>query len=93
MKDWTFITKHGLVLLYISQHAQCTNREMAAAMNVTERTIHRVLVDLGKEGYISWQRTGMGNIYHINRDYSLKHEITRDLVIGDLLHLLNKKKK
>jgi DNA-binding transcriptional regulator YhcF (GntR family) len=93
MKDWNFITNHGLVLLYISQHPQCTTRQMAATMGVTERTVHRALVDLEKEGYITWQRTGTGNIYQINREYSLKSEITRHLVVGDLLHLLNNKKK
>lgn len=50
VKDKAFITKHGLVLLYISQHPQCTSREMAEALNVTERTIRRVIVDLKKEG-------------------------------------------
>ena len=93
MKDWTFITNHGLVLLYISQHSQCTTREMAAAMNVTERTVRRTLDDLQKDGYISWQRTATGNVYEIEREFSLRHEMTRDLVVGDLLHLLNYKNK
>jgi predicted transcriptional regulator len=93
MKDWTFITNHGLVLLYISQHPQCTTREMAAAMNVTERTVRRVMDDLVKEGYISWQRASAGNIYQIERESGLRHEMTRALVVGDLLHLLNYKNK
>ena len=93
MKDWTFITNHGLVLLYISQHSRCTTREMAAAMNVTERTVRRTLDDLQKDGYISWQRTPTGNVYEIEREFSLRHEMTRDLVVGDLLHLLNYKNK
>lgn len=93
MKNWTFLTNHGLVLLYLSQHPQCTMREMAAAMNVTERTVHRVLVDLEKEGYISWERTAAGNNYKIKRESGLRHEITRDFVVGDLLHLLNDKDK
>ena len=93
MKDWNFITNHGLVLLYISQHPQCTVREIAATIGVTERTVHRTIVDLGNDGYISWQRTGSGNSYRINHEYALKHEITRALVVGDLLQLLNNKDK
>jgi DNA-binding Lrp family transcriptional regulator len=93
MKDWNFITNHGLMLLYISQYPQCTAREMASMINATERTVHRVLVDLEKEGYIRRQRTGKGNIYQINRQHGLKHELTRDSVVGDLLYLLSPKRK
>jgi CTP-dependent riboflavin kinase len=93
MKDWNFITNHGLMLLYISQHPQCTTRQMASTIKATERTVHRVLVNLEKEGYITRQRTGKGNIYQINTEHGLKHELTRDLVVGDLLNLLSLKRK
>jgi DNA-binding transcriptional regulator YhcF (GntR family) len=93
IKDWNFITNHGLMLLYISQHPQCTTREMASTIKTTERTVQRVLIDLEKEGYITWQRTGKGNIYQINREHGLKHELTRDSVVGDLLDLLGHKRK
>jgi predicted ArsR family transcriptional regulator len=92
-KDWNFITNHGLVLLYISRHPQCTTREMASIISATERTVHRVLVDLEREGYVRRQRTGKGNIYRINREHGLKHELTRDSVVGDLLYLLSPKRK
>ena len=88
MKDWTFITNHGLVLLYISQNPRCTTRQIALAINTTERTVHRVLEDLEKEDYITRQRTGRGNIYQINQEHGLKHELTRDSVVGDLIRLL-----
>ncbi len=93
MKDWNFITNQGLVLLYISKHLQCTTREMASTIKATERTVHRVLIDLEKEGYITRQRTGRGNIYQINREHGLKHELIRDSVVGDLLDLLGLKRK
>ena len=92
-KDWTFITNHGLILLYISEHPQCTTREMASTIKATERTVHRVLIDLEKEGYITRERTAKGNIYQINTKQSLKHELTRDSVVGDLLNLLGHKRK
>jgi DNA-binding MarR family transcriptional regulator len=92
-KDWTFITNHGLVFLYISRNPQCTAREMAFAIKVTERTIHRIIIELEKEGYITRQRTGRGNIYQINTKHGLKHELTRDLAVGDLLDLMNNKRK
>jgi DeoR/GlpR family transcriptional regulator of sugar metabolism len=93
MKDWNFITNHGLVLLYVSQHPQCTTRELASTIQATERTVHRVLIDLEKEGYITRQRTGKGNIYQINREHGLRHELTKDSIVKDLLNLLGQKRK
>ena len=93
MKKWNFITNHGLVLLYISQNPQCTMRDMAAALDVTERSIQRVLKDLDAEGYVTWQGTGKGNIYKINHTRELKHELTKDSLVGDLLDLLSHKKR
>ena len=88
MKDWSFITNHGLVLLYILRNSQCTMRQMAAALDVTERTIKRVLEDLKEAGYVTWQKTGRGNIYEIQSTQRLKHELTREVMLGDLLSLL-----
>ena len=93
MKEWSFITTHGLVLLYISQNLQCTMREMAAAINVTERTIKRTLEDLEKAEYIKWERTGKGNIYKMNSTKGLKHELTREVMVGDLLEALGGKRR
>ena len=87
-KQWTFITNHGLILLFISQHQQCTAREMAFTIRATERTVHRVLIDLEKGGYISRVRTGRANIYRINWGHGVKHGRVRDLVIGDLINIL-----
>jgi len=68
-------------------------RDMAAALGVTERSVQRVLKDLEAEGYVTWQGTGKGNIYKINHTRELKHELTKDSLVGDLLDLLGKKKK
>ena len=92
MTEWNFITHHGLVLLYVSGHPQCTAREMALAINITERTVHRVLDSLEAEGYIRRQRTGKGNLYQTNPDLGLRHELTRDVVVGDLIKVLSSRR-
>ena len=93
MKNWNFITNHGLLLLYVSHSPQCTMREMAATLGITERSIQRILKDLEEEGYVTWEGTGKGNIYQINHTRGLRHELTRDLIVADLLDLLGKKRK
>ena len=86
--EWNFITIHGLVMLYISRHPDSTKREMALALNVTERTISRVIDNLYSAGYIDWHREGRGNVYKINAGRELRHELTKETAVGDLLNLL-----
>ncbi|MFH1003320.1 MAG: winged helix-turn-helix domain-containing protein, partial [Chloroflexota bacterium] len=52
MPEWTFITNHGLVLAHVSKGPQSTAREIAQAVNLTERTVHKIIADLETEGYI-----------------------------------------
>jgi len=93
MKRWSFLTNHGLVLLSISRNPECTTRQIASAINITERTVHRILVDLELDGYITRERTGKGNIYQVNRELDLRHELTKTMQVGDLLRLLGGKGK
>jgi predicted transcriptional regulator len=93
MKKWSFLTNHGLVLLSISRNPKCTTRQIASAIDITERTVHRILLDLEAEGYITRERTGRGNIYQINRELDLRHELTHTLQVGDLLQLLGGERK
>ena len=88
MGDWTFITTHGLVLIYISTNPQNTTREIAAVVNITERSVHRVINDLESEGYLTRSRKGRKNVYEINPDLKLRHDITRDTAVGDLIEVL-----
>ena len=93
MAEWALITHHGLVLLYVSGHPQCTAREMALAINITERTVHRILLDLEVQGYIKKQRTGKGSLYQTNPDLGLRHDLTRDVVVGDLIKVLSGRRR
>ena len=93
MREFTFITHHGLVLLYVSGHPQCTAREMALAINITERTVHRILLDLEAQGYIKKQRTGKGSIYETIPELGLRHELTRDVMVGDLIKVLGGRRR
>ena len=88
MKDWNFITNHGLVLLFISQKPESTTREIADTLRVTERTVHRILSDLEADGYIKRTRTGRANIYEINNHLALKNNLTRKSAVKDLISLI-----
>jgi DNA-binding MarR family transcriptional regulator len=88
MPDWTLISNHGLVLAYIARHPQSTIREIAYAIKITEWTVHRIIAELVKEGYITRQKSGRRNVYYINPSSSLRHDIVRHVKTEDLLKTL-----
>jgi DNA-binding MarR family transcriptional regulator len=88
MSEWTLISNHGLVLTYIAKHPQSTGREIASAIKITEWTVHKIIANLEKEGYIERQKVGRRNIYRTNPYLHMRHETIRDVRVGDLLKVL-----
>jgi len=85
---WAFLTNHGLVLSYIAKHPRSTARELALAVDLTERTIHKIIADLVESGYIDRRREGRRNFYRVNPNLPLRHPSHEEAVVGDLLQLL-----
>jgi predicted DNA-binding transcriptional regulator YafY len=92
MSEWAFITNHGLVLATIAKHSNLTAREIGDTIGVTERTAHRIIMDLEEAGYISKTKVGRQNKYKIHPDMPLKEE-TSDAEVGELLVMLGWKRK
>ena len=88
MKEWTFVTNHGLVLSYVADHKQITSREIATALGITERRVQRIIADLEQAGYITKTRSGRHNTYVVNTDLSLRHPAQRDRAVKELLAML-----
>jgi DNA-binding Lrp family transcriptional regulator len=86
MREWSLITSHGLVLAVISRDSQKTAREIGDDVGITERTAHKIIVDLEKAGYIKRIKVGNRNTYTINPDEPLKSRLS-DASVGDLLTL------
>ena len=57
MADWTFITNHGLVLAAIAKNPQSTARQIGDAVGITERTAHKLILDL-EQGGVHYQDQG-----------------------------------
>ena len=90
MPEWTFITSHGLVLTHIARYPQTTAREIAQAIDLTERTVHKIITDLDTEGYVDKQRVGRNNVYRVCPHLGLRAETAdaEDVEVGDLLKVL-----
>lgn len=87
-RTWTFITNHGLVLSYIHRKSTSTAREIAGEIGVTERTTHKIISDLEREGYLDKRKEGRRNVYSVNPDLPLRHHVNKDVKVSDLLEAL-----
>jgi predicted transcriptional regulator len=86
--SWSFLTNHARVLLCIAQDPGIRLREIGEAVGITERSAHRIVVELAEAGYISRQRNGRRNDYTIQSHLPLPDPLAREQKIGDLLATL-----
>lgn len=87
-KPWTFITNHGAVLGLIGQSPQLTTRQVASQLDITERTVLRIIKDLESAGYVERQRVGRQNRYAIDGSLPLRRRDQRTVMIGQILKVL-----
>ncbi len=91
-RKWTFLTNHAVLLSYIALHPRMTARELAKFVGITERAVRKIIADLLEEGYITKNRQGRRNRYHINPDLPLRHPALEETAVGYLLQVLGWRK-
>ena len=88
MGNWSFLTNHARALLVIAHDPDARLRDLAAALDVTERTAYGIVVDLTEAGYVAKEKDGRRNRYHIQAHLPLRDSISRERTIGEVLDLL-----
>jgi DNA-binding transcriptional ArsR family regulator len=86
--DWSFLTNHARALLFVSDQPDARLRDIALALDVTERTAFGIVVDLTDAGYVVKERDGRRNRYHIQDHLPLPDSIGGQRTIGEVLDLL-----
>ena len=88
MGDWSFLTNHARALLLIARVPDVRLKDVAAALDVTERTAYGVVADLTEAGYVVKVKDGRRNRYHVQAHLPLRDSVSRERTIGDVLDLL-----
>jgi predicted ArsR family transcriptional regulator len=88
-RSWTFLTNHAHVLLVIASTPDVRVRDLAQLVGVTERTALQIIDDLEADGYITRERFGRRNRYHIDRSHPLRHPLEEHHEIGALLQAVS----
>ena len=90
--NWRFLTNQALVLGWIARHPQSTAREIAMALEITERTALKIVGELDAGGYITRRRKGRRNVYKVNPETPLRHHFVSNVPAGELLRVIAPKR-
>ncbi|HVP05214.1 MAG TPA: hypothetical protein VMT90_06020 [Dehalococcoidia bacterium] len=89
VNHWYLVSSHGAVLFYIAVNPDCTIREIADDMSLTQRTVWGLIGDLRRANMLSVRREGRRHHYTVNLEASFKHPTLRDFslrtVMGELI--------
>jgi len=86
--DWGFLTNHARALVCIAHDPKARLRDLAATLDITERTAYGIVMDLTEAGYVVKERDGRRNRYHIQEHLLLRESVSRERTIGEVLDLL-----
>jgi MarR family len=88
MADWTFLTNHARVLLCIAHDPGVRLRDIAASLDITERSAYAIVTDLAEAGYVVKEKNGRRNRYQIQAHLPLPEPSSQERTVGDVLALL-----
>ena len=88
MANWSFLTNHARVLMCIAHDPGARLRDIAASVDITERSAHGIVTDLTAAGYVAKQKDGRRNRYQIQAHLPLPEPASQEPAIGDVPALL-----
>jgi DNA-binding IclR family transcriptional regulator len=88
MASWTFLTNHAQVLLCVARDPGIRLRDIAAGLDITERSAFGIITDLVEAGYVVKEKDGRRNRYRIEADLPLPDSVARERTVGEVLALL-----
>jgi len=81
-------SEHTRVLLCIYEHPESTVRELAKALQASERQTFRLLSELQQAGCLTRSKHGRRNRYLLNFDFPVEEGQVKGLTLADFLAVL-----
>jgi predicted ArsR family transcriptional regulator len=88
MVSWTLLTVHARVLLCVTHDPGVRLRDIAASLDITERSAFSIITDLVEAGYVVKEKDGRRNRYRIQTHLPLPEPTARERTVGEVLALL-----
>ena len=89
VREWTFLSNHGHVLIHLSRYPNSRVRDIANTVGITERSAQAILADLEESGYVTITRAGRRNSYTVNTRLKFRHPSEASKPISSLLKIFS----
>jgi hypothetical protein len=89
--QWTLLTNHGLVLMYVAAYPDATVRQIAAALILTERRVSDIIRELASEQLVLVARRGRRSHYTVNAQAHFRHPLIADVSFQGFIKLLRER--
>jgi DNA-binding MarR family transcriptional regulator len=88
-KQWTFLSNHSHVLIYLARNPEARVRDIALDVGITERSALGIIADLENEGYLSVEKIGRRNKYKVHSKLKFRHSMESHKSIGALINIFS----
>jgi len=86
---WPLMSNHGHVLVCIANEPTIRIREVAMEAGITERAAHRIVADLERAGFLTHERVGRRNVYHVDHHMRPQHPVGEQLEVEALVRRIS----
>ena len=84
-QKWDLLSNHGAVLLLVGKEGRITARAVAARLDLTERSVMRIVQDLVGGGLLTKKKIGRRNEYTVNLSARLRGPDVMNMDLASLL--------
>ena len=88
LSTWSFLTNHARALVCIARDPGVRLRDIAAALDITERSAYGIVTELADAGYVVKEKDGRRNRYEIQDHLPLRGAVGGERTIGEILDVL-----
>ena len=82
---WYVVSSHGAVLFYIAVNPDCTIRDIADEMSLTQRTVWGLIGDLRRADMLEIRREGRRHHYTVNLEAAFKHPTLEGITLSTVM--------
>lgn len=90
MAKWSFLTNHAAAMVCIAHDPGVRLRDIAVALEITERSAFGIVTELVQAGYVDKEKDGRRNRYRIQGHLPMRDTVARERTIGEILDVLVK---
>jgi biotin operon repressor len=86
--DWTVLSNHGRMLVYLAGYPQCTTQLIAQRMGLSIRAVQKIIDTLEHDGYLTRRRAGRCNSYEVHSEMPMRHSLESGTSVGRIIDAL-----